>query len=155
MSAKVEQVTYNPEKMLHTSASFIRNYSEYSGIYGTEQWVASFFGLKRIIENQENREFSMKAGGLELGFSGIPEIREQHIGGQVIYKAEEPHFWLNDEFEKYYLPSERQQIRDVTHAIFDEMRDVYKMEPDTFNNKLIFPKEEYAKEIAVFDAVLL
>lgn len=156
MRAKVEQVTYNPDKMLDATKYFARNCLDYSGYFETVYDSAVYLDLNRIIANQEDRQFIVTAAGMEVGFSGIPQPKEQKIGGVLVYSAEEPHFWIRDTYDAYYnLPSERNAMDKVTHAIFSEMRDVCKMEPDNFNKKLIFPKEEFAKEIAVFDAVLL
>ena len=156
MRAKVEQVTYDPGKMLDATKYFARNCLDYSGYFETMYDSASFLDLNRIITNQEDRKFVVIAGGMEVGFSGIPQPKEQKIGGKLVYSAEEPHFWIKDTFDEYYnLPSEKNAIDKVTHAIFSEMEEVCKMEPDNFNKKLVFPKEEFGKEIAVFEAVLL
>lgn len=157
MSAKeasVELVNYHLDHISEATVALIRNFAEYSGIYGTPQWVGAIIHLLRIIKNQKPQEYRLRAEELEVSFSGFQNPRPLIEEGNLVYKSKEPRFTIEDRWDDI-LPRQRTRIARVTSDIAGEMEDVFHMKVESPPYTLIFPKQEFAKERVVFNAAIL
>lgn len=152
--ARVEFVNYHTDHISEATVALIKNFAEYSGIYGTRQWVGAIIHLLRIIENQQPQELSLNAEGIEIFFSGFPNPRPLIKEGNLIYESKEPRFTIEDRWN-YILPRQRTRIARVTSDIADEMRNVFHMRVEYPPYSLIFSKQEFAKKRVVLNAAIL
>ena len=152
--ARIELVTYRTDHISEATIALIKNFAEYSGIYGTRQWVSAIIHLLKIIESQKPQQFSLNAEGLEVSFSGFPNPRPLIRDGSLVYEPKEPRFIIEDRWNDI-LPRQRTRIARVTSDIASEMRDVFRMKIEYPPYTLIFPKQEFAKERVVFNAAIL
>lgn len=151
---QLEIVNYRTDHIAQVSVALIRDFAEYSGIYGTQQWVGGLVHLLRIIENQQPLGFKLTAEGVELFFSGfhnpIPVIKNENI----VFQSREPRFTIRDKAAEV-LPRQRTRIGRAISDITEEMRSVYHLRTEPFPCVLIFPKQQFAKEQTIFAATLI
>ena len=152
--ASVELVNYHVGHISEATIVLIKNFAEYSGIYGTSQWVGAIVHLLRIIKNQKPQEYSLRAEGIEISFSGFQNPRPLIKKGSLVYESKEPRFIIEDKWDDL-LPRQRTRIARVTYDIAGEMKDVFHMRVEYPPYTLIFPKQEFAKERVVFNAAIL
>ncbi len=154
-TVELEVVQYRTDEIIHASGRFIHNFVTYSGIEGTGMWGDVFMTIADIIQNQSDLQCTWRAQGLEITFTGfqppIPTIRDE----RVVFSAREPRFIVEKTHNSDLLPSKRTHISRVTSAIAREMQDVYRLRGEDNPSTLIFPKQEYAKSIEVFNAAML
>lgn len=151
---ELEQVTYRTGEISAASTFFIYCFAKYSGIFGTEQWVKSLVNLLEIIKEEKPKGLVLSAEGLEITFSGFPPPNPKIRGERVVFAAREPQFIVQDRFTDL-LPSGRTHVLKITDAIAEEMQKVYRLRRDSDPERLIFPKEEYGRNITVTEGVLL
>ena len=152
--ARIELVTYRTDHISEATVALIKNFAEYSGIYGTRQWVSAIIHLLQIIESQKPQQFSLNAEGLEVSFSGFPNPRPLIRDGSLVYEPKDPRFIIEDRWNDI-LPRQRTRIARVTSDIASEMKEVFHMQIEYPPCVLIFPKKEFAKEKVVFNAAIL
>lgn len=152
--ARVELVTYRTDRISEAAVALIKNFAEYSGIYGTRQWVGAVIHILRIIESQKPQQLFLNAEGIEISFSGFPNPRPRILEGSLVYEPKEPRFTIEDRWDDI-LPRQRTRIERVTSDIAMEMKEVFRMQVEYPPRSLIFPKQEFAKERVVFNAAIL
>lgn len=151
---KLEVVTYRTSDIAHATGSFLYNFAKYSDIFGADQWMRSWLRMRDVIEDQSPQELVLSAEGIEVRFSGFPKPIPQIGDEGVIFRSSEPRLVIMDSAEGL-LPSGRTYVMQVTDAISQEMEEVYRLQVERNPHRLIFTKEEYARDITVFDAALI
>lgn len=152
----LEIVDYKTDDIEYASTFFIKTFARYSGIIGTNEWVYGLYKLREIINNQKPESHILPAEGLEISFSGFPQPTAKIREDGLIFTAREPRFTFFDKIrESGLLPSSRNHIESMVSAINEEMTSTYRLRIDKDPLSLVFPKEEYARSITVFDATMI
>lgn len=153
-SVELEVVHYNKPAMVHASKELLHNFAQYSGVEGADTWGTALVLVAGIIENQASEICLWRAQGIRMTFTGfqrpIPTIKDERL----VYTARPPRFVIEEPNDDL-LPSKRTHVERVTNAIVREMSDVYHLQVNQDPLTLVFPKEEYAKRIELFNAALL
>lgn len=155
-NVELEVVDYRTEELVNTSWRLVSLYARYSSIPQAIQWLESWPELRTIIKDQRNQRFSLRGEGVIVSFSGhsapIPKIKED--GSGIVFRPRDPSFIIEENVDDL-LPSQRFLIYEFNQAIVREMHSTYHMRVDTNPLTLTFPKEEYAKNVSLFNASLI
>lgn len=155
-NVELEHVEYRTDDIAHATAAFIKTFAQYSGIFGTKQWILAMFPLLEIIHNQKPQTYELSAEGIVVSFSGFPRPIPVIIDDErIVYQSREPRLTVEDRLSEI-LPRQRTHIGRVTNAIADEMHESYQLHIADKNPLiLVFPKETYASDITHVHAALL
>lgn len=151
--ALFEQVNYRLSDIEHTMLQFLFNYVKYSDIKGVNQWFCDVGTLSKIIREQQQRSFKLKAQGLIVSFSGFASNATSESDGHILTTAE-PQIHIAQDTKVALTLSRSQYLQEFTQANMREMEEVYKLDPNYKNNTLVFPKNYYAST-QLFPVVLL
>lgn len=155
-NAEFEVVQYRKPDLLHASIRLIRNFVDYSGIVGTNNWGYLLSNLAMAIRDETNVHILWSTPVVDVRFTGFSEPIPIPAEDRIIFVAREPRFVFEEKRDDSIRPSVVTHVQRVTDAIAQEMVDVYRLEiVEQSPIVLIFPKAEYAKSVEVFNAALL
>lgn len=155
-NVELELVQYRTGEMVHTARQLICNFVQYSGIVKPDDGGKVIVAIAGIIRGQSDTECLWRTGGVNVKFSGFPKPVPKIVGGRVVFSSREPYFLLEENKGADLTPSMRTHVLRVTDAIAEEMRDVYKLRVEKDGPLvLVFPNQEYARNIEIFNAALL
>jgi len=153
-SAELELVRYNVLAISHATDRFVYNFSEYSGIEGTENWPQLWFEVMSLVRDHEGFNCLWAARGVDISFSFFDDPQPRVRKGNIVYATPEPQIAF---YEKPHSvpPAVRTYVGKTILEIAEEMQEVYHLRLEKNPLRILFPNEEYAQSIQRFRVPLL
>lgn len=143
---KVEVATSYRVGEIANTASILVDEIVKTEIEGTNFWPPLKDRWLAHIKGKTPERFDLRAKGLRVGYRGYIDnlIHMERRGLSIL--LDEPRILLFADEEILSVP----EIVDLTF-IAHELAEGYNLREDLIPPSLVFPKEEYAKEIIIFD----
>lgn len=154
-TAEFEIVRFRTEEILNASRDLVVNYTQYSGVSGTQDWPEDLEKVANIIREQQPRSYEWVSPEMNLVFSGFPFPTIEEGESRAI--VEPPHFVLREGVFYSLLDSKRKlRIEHTTRRIIEEVSDLHGLNLAWEPPQLIieFPKERYAESIETIEVPL-
>lgn len=148
-SAELELVTYKTADIAHATNTFVYNFSEYSGIEGTENWPQLWYELMGLVRKHEGFDCRWVAKGVDINIIFFDDPQPKVRDGNIVYATPEPQIVF---YEKPFSvsPAVRTYVGRTIGEIAEDMQEVYHLRLERNPLRIIFPNEAYAQSIQRF-----
>lgn len=153
-SAELEIVRYKTKPIAHAINSLVFNFSDYSGIEGTDEWPMLLHDVMGMIKNQEGFFCRWVAKGVDINISYFDDPRPGLRNGNLVYATPEPQIAFYEKPDTV-SPAVRTSVSKAITDIAEEMQEVYHLRLKRGPLRIIFPNEEYAESVERFTVPLL
>ena len=153
-SAELEIVKYDVASIAHATNRFLYNFTEYSGIKGTENWPEVWRNVISSFKDNEGFNCLWVARGVDIKISYFDDPKVFLREGNIVYATPEPQISFHEK-PSTVSPATRTYVARTILEIAEEMQEVYHLRLERNPLRVVFPNEEYAVDVERYTVPIL